>query len=147
MKWYMRLANFLEKRGKRRMIPRVEIQPDGSTLELPYLERWYIVRTKRFGLYIHRFWASDEDGVHDHPWNNFSWVLSGGYWEHLPDGQRLWRAPGYKKMRSAEEFHRLEIPENGAGSTWTLFGRFKRRRKWGFWDKDGWVAAKKQMGD
>jgi len=137
--WYERLANFLEKRGRRRMIWRGENEP--------YLERWYIVRNKYFGLYLHRFWASDEDGVHDHPWNNFSWVLAGGYWEHLPDGQRLWREAGFKKFRTAEEFHRLEVPNGWEGETWTIFGRFRRRRIWGFWEKDGWVAAKKQQGD
>jgi hypothetical protein len=98
-------------------------------------------------LYLHRFWSSDADGVHDHPWDNFSWVLVGGYWERLPDGQRLWRSPGFKKYRHAEEFHRVEIPEGGEGATWTIFGRFKRRRKWGFWEKNGWQAVQDGRND
>ena len=147
MSWCERLAAFLEKRGRHRMIWRDEPQADGSVLASPYLERWYIIRTKWLGVYLHRFWASDEDGVHDHPWNNFSWIVKGGYWEHLPDGQRLWRATGFKTFRTAEEFHRLEIPEGGSGGTWTIFGRFKRRRKWGFWEKEGWKIAPVQKGD
>ena len=112
MKWYEHLAKFLEKRGRYREIERTIYTPEGLAVSTPYLDRWYIIRTKRFGLYLHRFWSSDEDGVHDHPWNNFSWVLHGGYWELLPDGQKLWRKPGFKKYRHAEEFHRIEL-ENG----------------------------------
>lgn len=145
--WYERLAKYLKKRGRHRMIWRDTPQPDGSILSEPYLERWYIFRSRRFGLFIHRFWKSDEDGVHDHPWNNFSWILKGGYWENLPDGQKLWRAPGFKKFRTAEEFHRLEIPDGEEGGTWTIFGHFKRRRKWGFWDPTGWRLAPVQKGD
>ena len=147
MKWYERLATFLQRRGRHRMIWRTETLPDGVEIDLPYLERWYIIRTQRFGLYLHRFWASDEDGVHDHPWNNFSWILTGGYWENLPDGQRLWRPAGFKKYRTAEEFHRIDVPAGGEGHTWTIFGRFKRRRKWGFWEKEGWKAAAYQGGE
>lgn len=147
MTWYERLAKFLEKRGRYRAINRDVVASNGVIVSAPYLDRWYIIRTKRFGLYLHRFWSSDEDGVHDHPWNNFSWVLAGGYWELLPDGQRLWRPPGYKKYRHAEEFHRVELKDGSAGGTWTIFGRFKRRRKWGFWEKDGWKMVQDRRGD
>lgn len=142
MTWYEHLAAFLQRRGRYRMIWRDILGPDGSIVtSIPYLERWYIFRTKWFGLYLHRFWKSDEDGVHDHPWNNFSWIVAGGYYESLPDGQKPWRPTGYKKYRHAEEFHRVEIPPDWEGHTWTIFGRFKRRRKWGFWEKDGWQIA------
>jgi|SRR5689334_8198236 len=147
MKWYERLALFLEKRGRYRAINRTTYTPAGVAVSSPYLDRWYIIRTKRFGLYLHRFWTSDEDGVHDHPWNNFSWVLKGGFWELLPDGQRLWRKPGYKKYRHAEEFHRIELEDGTGGAVWTIFGRFKRRRKWGFWEKDGWKPVMDRRGD
>lgn len=152
MKWYEKLAEFIEKRDlrrkpnqrpKHRIIPRVN--PDGTVER--YLERWYILRKDLIGAYLHRFWASDEDGVHDHPWDNISIVVAGGYWEHLPDGQRLWRKPGFVKFRKAEEFHRLEIPVGWEGKAWTIFIRFKRRRIWGFWGKDGWYPAEKQQGD
>ena len=106
-----------------------------------YLERYYLVRTRWVAIFIHRFWASDEDPVHDHPWDNVSWVVKGGYFENLPDGQRLWRGPGYKSFRTAEEFHSIEIPAGNEGKVWSVFVRFRRRRKWGFWCQDEWKEA------
>lgn len=168
MKWYERLAEFLANRGRYRSICRevqvpMELRLVGTVMDpfhdetgikntyTPatrkelYLERWYIVRNKWLGIYLHRFWADDEDPPHDHPWNNFSWIIGGGYWERLPDGQRLWRPKGFRKYRTAEEFHSIEIEE--PGKAWSLFFRFKRRRKWGFWHPEGWKEAVYQGGE
>lgn len=50
----------------------------------PYLHRWYIFRSKRLGVFLHKFVRSDEDrALHDHPWNFFGIVLKGGYMEHF----------------------------------------------------------------
>lgn len=49
----------------------------------PYLHRWYVFRTERMGLFIHKFVRSDEDrALHDHPWSFFVIPLWGGYIEH-----------------------------------------------------------------
>lgn len=49
----------------------------------PYLLRWYVVRTKRVGIFIHKFVRSDEDrALHDHPWSFLVIPLWGGYIEH-----------------------------------------------------------------
>lgn len=49
----------------------------------PYLHRWYVIRTKRVGLFIHKFVRSDEDrALHDHPWSFLVIPLWGGYIEH-----------------------------------------------------------------
>lgn len=49
----------------------------------PYLLRWYVFRTERIGLFIHKFIRSDEDrSLHDHPWAFFVIPLWGGYIEH-----------------------------------------------------------------
>jgi hypothetical protein len=174
--WIERLARWLERKGRRRVIWRETftergwddrnpettvhvgtIQDDTSPTGVrnkyreKYLERYYLFRSKWFAIFIHRFWSSDLEPLHDHPWDNFSWVIKGGYWENLPDGQRLWRGPGFKKFRTAEEFHRLDIPEDERGrpmigETWTIFARLRRRRKWGFWYPDGWKPAAVQSG-
>jgi len=70
------LANWLKKRGRHRMIHR---ELDGQQAD--YLERFYIISTSWLGVYLHRFWASDDDGLHDHPWNSISILLKGGYYE------------------------------------------------------------------
>lgn len=165
-----RYARWLKRRGKSRLICRDIFSTSGieynhantvhvSTVQdldsktgvrnkytQKYLERFYVLRTKWLGIYIHRFWASDDDPQHDHPWNNISWVQKTGYWEHLPDGQRCWRSEGFKAFRKAEQFHRVEIAPGTEGKVWTIFIRFKRRREWGFLYPDGWKRATFQSG-
>ncbi len=49
----------------------------------PYLHRWYVLRSERIGLFIHKFVRSDEDrALHDHPWSFIVIPLWGGYIEH-----------------------------------------------------------------
>jgi hypothetical protein len=165
-----RLAARLKKKGRSRVIHRdiftqrgidynhantvhVSTVSDGDSptgvrnhYRQKYLERYYLFRSKWLAIYIHRFWASDEDPLHDHPWSNISWVRIGGYWENLPDGQRLWRSVGFKAFRTAPEFHRVELQPGTEGKVWTVFFRFRRRRQWGFWHQDGWKAAVPQSG-
>lgn len=112
----------------------------------PYLERFYILSTPWVGIYIHRFWASDPDGLHDHPWSSFSWVLEGGYKETIAGEQApLIRMPGSKHFRPAQESHRVELlPGDEPGSCWTIFIRFRRKRLWGFYRDGDWVPAQIQ---
>ena len=136
-----RIANYLKSRGKHFIIKR------GDDSNKDYLERFYLWRLKSpfkktlFAVFIHCFWSNDPDPLHDHPWNNISIVLKGGYWEHLYDGSKHWRKPGYIGYRKAEDVHRVELEPGTEGKVWTLFIHFKRRRKWGFWYKDGWRPA------
>ena len=54
--------------------------------ENPYLLRWWVLpRNRVFNIYLHLFMRSDDDrALHDHPWWNASFVLDGGYVEHMP---------------------------------------------------------------
>jgi len=160
--WYQRLADRLgavgDGKGRRlwklrfggyRMIyrdaDRLDRAGDRSVRD-PYLERFYIFSTPWFGVYIHRFWASDPDGLHDHPWSSFSWVLEGGYKEEIAGilGPEI-RIAGSKHFRPAQEAHRVELCEGDEpGSCWTLFTRFRRKRLWGFYRGAEWIPAEKQ---
>lgn len=52
--------------------------------EVVYLRRFYIFRSKRFNVYLHRFHRSDDDpDPHDHPWDFWSFILSKGYREQI----------------------------------------------------------------
>lgn len=110
-----------------------------------YLERHYILSTPFFGAYIHRFWADDLDGLHDHPWDSFSLVLEGGYLERIAgETQPLIRMEGDTHYRTACEAHRITLlPGDEPGSCWTLFIRFRRKRTWGFYTSE-WFPAPKQ---
>lgn len=49
----------------------------------PYLLRWYVFRTEKIGLFIHKFVRSDEDrALHDHPWSFLVIPIWRGYYEH-----------------------------------------------------------------
>lgn len=116
--------------------PDLEIAPDGS----PYLYRWHVVpRNRQANVYLHVQVASDpERPLHDHPWDNQSVIISGGYQEIIntnpPWGRQttVLRGPGDVIHRKAAEAHRLILPE-GTKYTLSLFSTGPVVRDWGFW--------------
>lgn len=129
-----RFLDWISRNGGSRMIKR-----DGK----PYLERFYVLKTKPLTIMIHKFWASDPDEPHDHPFNWASLLLRGGYREYGVDGKSVVRYPFSFRFRRAEEFHRIEALPNDfcPGWTTTLFFTGKRRRDWGFLRGDKWIPA------
>lgn len=123
----VKFSEWLTKHGSYRAIPRFE-----NGKEIQYLDRYFIFKLGRLEVYLHRFWESDEDGVHCHPFNNFSLVLTGGYNERHHDGKVTWRKAGSIIFRTAREMHRIEVPEELKGKVWSLFIHGKRFRTWGF---------------
>jgi hypothetical protein len=123
------------------------IAPDGK----PYLYRWHLFHLDEglgFGQYLHIQVASDpERPLHDHPWDNSSVILAGGYVETLDfnlDGSDplvFTRKVGDMVHRVATVAHRLELPD-GVPYTMTLFTMGPKIREWGFWYPDGWVHNK-----
>jgi hypothetical protein len=108
-----------------------------------YLKRHFIFQSKYLTIFLHQFWASDPDDSHDHPWDSVKIRLKGDYTEYNVDGTSAWRTPGSVTYRRAEDFHRIELGDGGAGAGWSLFIHFKRRRKWGFLYKGEWMEAGK----
>lgn len=102
-----------------------------------YMLRWFILpRNERMNIYLHNLLRSDEDVMHDHPWDSTSFVLKGGFWEETPEG-RFWRAPGDVIHRKAADAHRLELPEGQTSVS--LFFTGPKVRDWGFHCPKGWV--------
>lgn len=135
--------------------PDLIIAPDGNN----YLYRWHLTpheHCKDFGQnFFHVQVSSDpERPLHDHPWDNFSVILSGGYdeaWEPQPwlrnecyrlgdPPQRRMLRKGDTVSRRASEAHRLFLPD-GIDYTMTLFSVGPVLRPWGFWFEDGWHPA------
>ena len=134
------------------------IPPDES---IPaYMERWWrIPRNAFFNFYWHIVLRSDDDrALHDHPWWNFSIVISGGYWEHRINEGGIhvaeWCGPGTMKFRwHGKKAHRLElqthlqinpeIPDEWLEKpTRTMFATGPVMRRWGFHDPiHGWIDA------
>lgn len=138
-------TKFMDLTGRKRIIL------DRET-DQPYIERYYLFLTDRnetfpFNVFIHHILKSDNDELHDHPWGYFTFILSGGYYEHLKlklAGSeeekivKLWRGPGFYQSVSSSWIHRLELDKT-KGETWTLFIPFKKEKDWGFYTKDGFV--------
>lgn len=130
--------------------PDLIIAPDGS----PYLYRWHIKeRNDLANDYLHLQIGDDpERPLHDHPWDNTSYIISGGYNEILqrdpPYGAVVTyaRNEGETISRSAEWSHRLLLPE-GMGYTLTRFVTGPVIRKWGFWVGDRWFPHNEVIED
>lgn len=129
-----------------------------------YLMRWYVIRTKWFGLFIHKFLRSDEDrALHDHPWNFIVIPIWRGYIEYserissfydLELGHRLTsRTPIKRRVypiissryRNRNFRHRVELINNKPA--WSIFIRFEGKRVWGFWLNNKFISSAKWCKD
>lgn len=151
----MIIREWIVKRASKIMLAR---KPDfviGPNKADPYLERWWVIpRNKLFNIYLHRFYHSDDDrALHDHPWINLSWLLSGEYTEvtpfHIRDGlgvlrmldgepyvKRAIRRAGALVFRRPTQAHRVELHD---GPVLTLFLTGPVVREWGFLCPKAWV--------
>jgi len=153
MRWLIeKVALFLcwysEKRSS------VYLIKGGPTNSTVYLVRFIPFKSKLCSLYIHRFMRSDADDPHDHPWNFWTYVISGGYTEVCYDrmkpavegGQftKYWtktikrREVGTLARRHAHDIHQVVVDRpyemnelKLAPFTFCLIG--PRFREWGFW--------------
>ena len=97
--------------------------------EGPYLERYYVGTAWGVRCYLHRFVASDEDGIHSHPFRySLSLILAGWYFEDRWLVRRIKRFINYI---GPSDFHRVVLPDNGK-DVWTLFMHTARVQPWGF---------------
>ena len=124
--------------------PDLIIAPDGN----PYLLRWHLVKSPVANVYLHLQVADDpERPLHDHPWDNQSVILAGGYWEVLSQYKsgaafkdiQVFRKAGDVVHRKAAEPHRLVLDRGGPQYALTLFTSGPKIREWGFWYPEGWV--------
>ena len=143
---------FLSCAGRTAWLHPLIVAPDGE----PYLYRWYVIpNNDRGNVMLHIQVKSDpERPLHDHPWDNQSVILSGGYdeiydpmpWlpQKIPYSREM--RQGNVVTRKAEEAHRLILPPD-IPYTMTLFTTGPKRRAWGFWYPDGWHDAKRHVAD
>lgn len=124
--------------------PDLVIAPDGE----PYIYRWHLVRSPVANVYFHIQVADDpERPLHDHPWDNVSVIVAGGYKELISHTAQvptvastiiMLRNPGDVIWRAGAWPHRLLL-RDGVPYTMTIFTTGPKVREWGFWTKDGWV--------
>ena len=99
-----------------------------SHLGNPYMERTYLGTAFGVRVYLHRFVACDEDGVHDHPFlRSISLLVAGWYFEDrwARRYRRVWL-----NLLGPNDMHRVVLPDNGK-DVWTLFAHSARVKPWG----------------
>ena len=116
-----------------------------------HLTRFTLLRTPWGRLALHVFHADDGDRhPHDHPWDFWSFILWGGYYDMIPNdhlgGTVLGTMRSFRKAftvahRPAEFTHRVELPF-GKGPVVTLVWTSLPRRAWGFYTEIGWIDMK-----
>ena len=101
------------------------------------MRRWWLIpRNYSQNIYLHQILISDDvRALHDHPWDNTSFLLAGGYTEVTPEGEFV-REVGSVIHRKATDAHRLVIPEGGEAVS--LFMTGPLIREWGFHCPKGW---------
>lgn len=106
----------------------------------PYLIRYRIIQTPLFGVYLHRLGTADpRDTLHDHPWPFVSIILRGGYTEMVrgtfPIYAESKRVRWINVKRFKNSYHWIASLDKTP--TWTLMFVGRRRRIWGYLDRDG----------
>jgi hypothetical protein len=114
-----------------------------------YLRRLRIVQTPWCAFMMHWIYEADFDrDPHDHPWNFWSFVLRGGYIEHIYDSPdalvrpQWWRRFSLHKM-PVDKAHQIR---SVVADTVTLVFTGRRQRVWGFWTPAGFVVWKTYIG-
>lgn len=104
----------------------------------PMMERWRLIQTPLFGIYLHFIYREDLDPIpHDHPWRFWSFVLHGGYKEHLWPDSRIHGVSEIQEHKAGSfhhfplrSAHRIISVQRGT-VTLVIVGR--KLRTWGFY--------------
>jgi hypothetical protein len=117
----------------------------------PMLERWRLVSTPWFGIYVHFIYREDLDPVpHDHPWTFWSFILRGGYDELYRSEPRV-NANDQQRTHDRWSLHHFPLQAahrivavRPRTATLVLVGR--KARTWGFYDRFEWIPYQDALG-
>jgi hypothetical protein len=135
-------------------IRRVRDNPKTASIQIgpadrPTYRRYFVIRRNRFfNVYLHRFYQSDDEELHDHRMANITLLLQGWCYEErfltppvvgqpLPatytflvtrlDPLFRWASTPHRVVLERDTFTRKQI------GVWSLFIGFPHVRNWGFW--------------
>lgn len=93
-----------------------------------HFERWAILETDVFAVYIHRIHIEDRDlHLHSHPWNFISWILKGSYDEENQSGINNKRFLSFSKA-DTNYVHKIKRITNGP--VYSLFITYGKKKPW-----------------
>ncbi len=123
----------LEKFGRKKtVLDRGPSHPKFSEAK-PWLNRYYVLFRYRprwfpFNIIIHEMLDDDHgEGVHNHLCPYITIIIRDGYWETTKTGKH-WRAPGYIGLRSANNYHRVDLKPGTKPMTIFIPGPFGLRK-------------------
>lgn len=119
--------------------------PDIDDPDKDYLWRLRIIQTPLFGIYLHKLCGPDSRAeLHDHPWPFISFILHGGYRENVQcncgfEHCDYYAVPRHIYRMNVKRYNNSYhwIAELDRTPTWTLVLVGRRRRVWGYLDRDG----------
>lgn len=130
-------------------LPHDEISSLEDPHRMPYMRRYYILRSRWLNVRVHEILRDDEGrALHNHPWDFLSVGLVGSYLEERPTREWLNFPVGLPKtkprvkvapwfiVRPASTLHRLDLL---SPVVWTLVVTGPKRREWGFQTESGWI--------
>ncbi len=100
-----------------------------------YMWRFIVFKSDYLKIFVHIFQASDDECLHDHPWDFVSFIIWGGYWEKDRAGNIAWYSPGSILRRRANWAHRVMIDRKAV----SVVIASRKRRNWGFYSDIGWL--------
>lgn len=102
-----------------------------------HFRRYRLFSTPWVRLYLHKICKEDQDlHMHDHPWNFYSLILKGSYYEryrlgpHYSITMNEFRTPGTIVKHDRSDIHQLEYLENSP--VWTLVLAYGQYSNWGY---------------
>jgi len=83
-------------------------------------------------VYIHGIYKADEDNyLHNHPWNIWTMIIKGGYFEELHTGKHRLRLPGHTAYANTSAFHKISKMHKTPTYTLAIVGR-RKNQEWGY---------------
>lgn len=97
--------------------------------------RYYILKLPFMEVYLHQFFESDDDILHNHPWSFLTLFLAGGYTEELARRKKRVLSAWRLVFREASFKHRVLMADGNRGKTWTCVIAGRRGKIWSFFDR------------
>jgi len=95
-----------------------------------HFRRWAFFETKYLSVYYHEIFKADKDKHrHNHPWNIFTVILSGGYVEETENGNIL-RRKWHMANRWRNQFHKIKRLLSNKVTTLAIC--YGKRKDWGY---------------
>lgn len=103
-----------------------------------HFQRWALLRTPWFHIYLHCILKADQDKhCHDHPWSFISLILWGSYVEQRNGQLRTRKIGSIAYLPARGTYHKIY---QVLKPTWTLVATNARNFPWGYDTEEGWIG-------